>query len=160
MMLTRKNDAPLDFDFAKVTEQSKDNPVFYVQYAHARCRSVLRLAAEQGFATARVDLARAPVERLAHADEVALIRRLAQWPRVIETAALASEPHRIAFMLYDIASDFHSLWNRGKEDPGLRFIQADQTDVTLARLALLQATCDVIASGLGVLGVAPAEEMR
>jgi arginyl-tRNA synthetase len=160
MMLTRKNDAPLDFDFAKVTEQSKDNPVFYVQYAHARCRSVLRAAAEQGFATARADLARAPVERLSHPDEIALVRRLAQWPRVIETAALASEPHRVAFTLYDIASELHALWNKGKDDPGLRFILPDNREVTQARLALLQATCDVIASGLGVLGVEPAEEMR
>jgi arginyl-tRNA synthetase len=160
MMLTRKNDAPLDFDFAKVTEQSKDNPVFYVQYAHARCRSVLRHAAEQGFATGRDALASAPIDRLVHADEVGLVRRLAQWPRLVEAAALANEPHRIAFMLYDLASDFHALWNKGKDDPGLRFVLSDQPDLTAARLALLQATCDVIASGLGVLGVEPAEEMR
>ncbi len=162
MMLTRKNDAPLDFDFDKVTEQSKDNPVFYVQYAHARARSVLRNAAAEiaGLDTAREALKAAPLERITTADELALVKLMAAFPRLLEAAAEASEPHRVAFALYDLAAAFHGLWNKGKEDPSLRFIHADDPALTLARLALLQGLCDVIASGLGILGVTPVEEMR
>ena len=162
MMLTRKNDAPIDFDFEKVTEQSKDNPVFYVQYAHARARSVLRKAEAEvtGLDLSRDGLRRADLARLASGDELALIRQMAAFPRLLEQAAEASEPHRVAFALYDLAAAFHGLWNKGKEDPSLRFIHADDPGLTLARLALLQAVCDVIASGLGILGVTPVEEMR
>ena len=162
MMLTRKNDAPIDFDFEKVTEQSKDNPVFYVQYAHARARSVLRKAEAEvtGLDLSRAGLQKADLARLASGDELALIRQMAAFPRLLEQAAEASEPHRVAFALYDLAAAFHGLWNKGKEDPSLRFIHADDPGLTLARLALLQAVCDVIASGLGILGVTPVEEMR
>ena len=160
MMLMRKNDAALDFDFEKVQEQSKDNPVFYVQYAHARARSALRRAAGEGFATDRAALRAAPAGRLVEESEIALIRRLAGWPRLVDTAAERFEPHRIAFALYDLASEFHGLWNRGNDDPGLRFVLPDDAELTMARLALVQAVCDVIASGLAILGVTPAEEMR
>lgn len=162
IMLTRKNDAHLDFDFARVLEQSKDNPVFYVQYAHARVRSVLRLAAEAlGAAAVAPDaLARADFSRLADSGEIALIRRMASWPRLIESAAEAHEPHRVAYFLYDLAADFHNLWNRGKDDASLRFIRSEAPEATLARLALVQAVGMVVASGLDVFGVAPVEEMR
>lgn len=162
MMLTRKNDAPLDFDFDKVTEQSKDNPVFYVQYAHARARSVLRNAAAEiaGLDVSRDGLAAASLDRIETADELTLVKQMAAFPRLLEQAAEAHEPHRVAFALYDLAAAFHGLWNKGKEDPSLRFILADDPSLTLARLALLQAVCDVIASGLGILGVTPREEMR
>jgi arginyl-tRNA synthetase len=162
MMLTRRNDQPLDFDFAKVTEQSKDNPVFYVQYAHARASSVLRharaeFAAEDFSASA---LARAPCEKLSDPAELALIRLLAGWPRLVESAAEAHEPHRVAFYLGDVAAGFHGLWNKGKEETSMRFILADDLAVTKARLALVQAVAIVIASGLRVFGVEPVEEMR
>lgn len=162
MMLTRKNDAPIDFDFDKVTEQSKDNPVFYVQYAHARARSVLRNAAVEipGLDTGRASLAGASLDRIATVDELALVKLMAAFPRQLEAAAEAHEPHRVAFALYDLAAGFHGLWNKGKDDPSLRFIHKDDPALTLARLALLQAVCDVIASGLGILGVTPVEEMR
>jgi len=156
IMLTRKNDAPLDFDFVKVTEASRDNPVLYVQYVHARVCSVLRKAAEE-IDTSR--LADAALGRLVHEDELALIRLLAGWPRLIETAALAHEPHRVAFYLYDIASAFHGFWNKGKEDPGLRFIMAEDVELTRARLALISGVATVIASGLELMGVEPVEEM-
>jgi arginyl-tRNA synthetase len=159
MMLYRKNDAPLEFDFAKVKEQSRDNPVFYVQYAHARCRSVLRSAGEAGVNTGEA-LAGAALDRLTDNSEIALIKRMAQFPRLIEQAAAAHEPHRVAFYLYDLASDFHALWNRGKELPQLRFILENDDVTSRARLALVAATANVIAAGLGVLGVEPAEEMR
>jgi arginyl-tRNA synthetase len=155
IMLTRKNDAPLEFDFVKVTEQSRDNPVFYVQYAHARSRSVLRAAALEAEALAGADLG-----RLTQAGEVALIKTLAEWPRLIESAAQAHEPHRVAFYLYELASEFHALWNRGNEDPGLRFIVADDPALTAARLALVQGVATVVASGLELFGVEPAEELR
>jgi len=160
--LTRKNDAHLDFDFARVLEQTKDNPVFYVQYAHARVRSVLRHAAEALGADAVVpeSLARADFARLADSGEIALMRRMAGWPRAVESAAEAHEPHRIAYFLYDLAAEFHNLWNRGKDDASLRFIRPDAPEQTLARLALVQAVGFVVASGLDVLGVAPVEEMR
>ena len=162
IMLTRRNDAPLDFDFASVLEQSKDNPVFYVQYAHARVHSVQRKAAE-AFAdldTAPAALAEADMARLDSSHELALIRRLAGWPRLVEAAAQAHEPHRIAFYLYDLAGEFHTLWNRGNDDPGLRCIVEGDQAVTRARLAMITAVATVIASGLAILGVEPVEEMH
>ncbi len=162
MMLTRRNDQPLDFDFAKITEQSRDNPVFYVQYAHARASSVLRHAAAE-FSTidaAPAALAAAPLGRLADPSELALIRLLAGWPRLVESAAEAHEPHRIAFYLGDVAAGFHGLWNKGKEATSLRFLVADDLALTTARLALVQAVAFVIASGLRIFGVEPVEEMR
>jgi len=142
--------------------QTRDNPVFYVQYAHARCRSVLRAAAEM-FDPDRVTpsaLAAVPLDSLTAEPELALIRRLAQWPRAVEAAAQAREPHRIAFFLYDLAADFHMLWNRGKDDATLRFLLPDRPVETLGRLALVTATAMVIRSGLAVMGVEPVEEMR
>ncbi len=161
-MLTRKADAQMEFDLDQVVAQTRDNPVFYVQYAHARCRSVLRAAAEMFGAEATLDaaLAEGPLDALRAEPELALVRRLAQWPRCITAAAQAREPHRIAFFLYDVAADFHTLWNRGKDDSTLRFLQADQPGDSLARLALVAATAVVIRSGLGVMGVMPVEEMR
>ena len=156
-MLTRKNDAPLDFDFDKVTEQSKDNPVFYVQYAHARINSVLRKAeVEVGDAT----LAAADLSLAAHEAELKVAKTLAEWPRLVEIAAKGHEPHRIAFYLYDLASDFHGLWNRGNDDTSLRFLQEGDKATTQAKIALIRAVQVVLASGLGILGVTPAEEMR
>lgn len=155
-MLTRKSDAQMEFDLDAVVQQSRDNPVFYVQYAHARCRSVLRQAGEP----AAESLASAPLESLADPAEMALIRRLTAWPRTVEAAALAREPHRIAFFLHDLAADFHLLWNRGREDATLRFIRDGEPDATRARLALVAATAAVIRSGLAVMGVTPVEEMR
>jgi arginyl-tRNA synthetase len=158
-MLTRKSDAQMEFDLDAVVAQTRENPVFYVQYAHARCRSVLRTAAET-HDTAPQALAKAPLDSLVADAEMALIRRLAAWPRTVESAALAQEPHRIAFFLYDLASDFHMLWNRGRDDATLRFLQAERPVETRAKLALVEATATVIRSGLGILGVAPVEEMR
>lgn len=159
-MLTRKNDAPLDFDFDKVTEQSKDNPVFYVQYAHARVQSVLRKAIEAGIAVDDATLAAADLGRLDHEAEIALMKALAEWPRLVEIAARTHEPHRIAFYLYDLASNFHALWNRGNEEPSLRFLQEGDSDATQAKIALARATAVVISHGLGILGVVPVDEMR
>ena len=161
-MLTRKSDAQMEFDLDAVVAQSRDNPVFYVQYAHARCRSVLRAGAEMFGAETVTDsaLAEVPLTSLAGEPEMVVIRRLALWPRTVEAAALASEPHRIAFFLYDLASDFHMLWNRGQTDTTLRFLQHAQPGETLARLALVAATAAVIRSGLVVMGVVPVEEMR
>jgi arginyl-tRNA synthetase len=155
-MLTRKADAQMEFDLNKVIEQSRDNPVFYVQYAHARCRSVLRAAGDPQAAA----LAQAPLDSLADPAELALIRRMAAWPRTVEAAAAAREPHRIAFFLQDLASDFHVLWNRGRDDATLRFIRAEEPEATAARLALVAATSVVLRSGLAVMGVEPVEEMR
>jgi arginyl-tRNA synthetase len=155
-MLTRKPDAQMEFDLDKVVEQSRDNPVFYVQYAHARCRSVLRSDNDPSPEV----LAAAPLESLTDPAELALIRRITAWPRTVEAAALAREPHRIAFFLHDLASDFHVLWNRGREDTTLRFIRAEEPEATRARLALVAATATVIRSGLAVMGVTPVEEMR
>ena len=160
MMLTRKNDAPLDFDFAKVMEQSRDNPVFYVQYAHARVHSVLRNAGEAGIEHTDEMLAAADLGCLSDEAELALVKLMAAFPRQVEQAAQAHEPHRIAFYLYDLASAFHGLWNKGRDDPSLRFILTEDRNVTLARLALIRAAAYVIAAGLGILGVEPAEEMR
>ncbi len=161
-MLTRKADAQMEFDLDQVVAQTRDNPVFYVQYAHARCRSVLRAAVEMFGAetTADAALASVPLDGLRAEPEMALLRRLAHWPRTVDAAAHAREPHRIAFFLYDLASDFHMLWNRGKDDSTLRFLQAENRADSLARLALVAATAVVIRSGLGVMGVAPIEEMR
>ena len=155
-MLTRKADAQMEFDLDKVLEQSRDNPVFYVQYAHARCRSVLRQAGDPPVA----ELAATPLDALGDPAELALIRRMAAWPRTVEAAAIAREPHRIAFFLHDLASDFHVLWNRGRDDATLRFIRGDEPEATRARLALVAATAGVIRSGLAVMGVTPVEEMR
>ena len=159
-MLTRKSDAQMEFDLDMAVAQTRENPVFYVQYAHARCRSVLRAAAEAGHDTAPAALETAGLDSLEADAELALIRRLASWPRTVEAAALAQEPHRIAFYLYDLAGDFHMLWNRGRDDSTLRFLQADRPAETLARLALVEATATTIRSGLAVLGVTPVEEMR
>ena len=161
IMLTRKNDQTLDFDFAKVTEQSKDNPVFYVQYAHARAASVMRHAAELLPAERLLDaaLAAAPLDRLADPFELALIRLLASWPRIVESAAEAHEPHRIAFFLQEVAAQFHLLWTKGKDEATLRFLIAADPELTCARLALVRAVALVIASGLAVFGVEPVEEM-
>src|SRR6266699_2148855 len=161
IMLTRKNDQALDFDFAKVTEQSKDNPVFYVQYAHARAASVMRHAAEQFPDDDLSDpvLSEAPLDRLSDPLELALIRLLASWPRIVESAAEAHEPHRIAFFLQDVAAQFHLLWTKGKDEATLRFLIAADPDLTCARLALVRAVALVIASGLAVFGVEPVEEM-
>jgi len=162
IMLTRKNDATLEFDLEKVLEQSRDNPVFYVQYGHARCCSVLRHAVEElpGVSLDAVDLAGADLNRLTDSAEVGLIRLLAEWPRLLEGAADAHEPHRVAFYLYDLAAAFHGLWTKGKEEAQLRFLIPDDTGLTLARLALVQAVAIVIASGLLTFGVEPVEEMR
>ena len=162
MMLYRKNDAPLDFDFAKITEQSRDNPVFYVQYAHARASSVLRNVVETFPDLDREEgaLAASDLGRLTDEGEVALIRCIAQFPRLVEAAALAHEPHRIGFYLYDLAGDFHGLWNRGKDLPQLRFIYESDRELTRARVALVAATKRVLASGLGILGVHAMHELH
>jgi arginyl-tRNA synthetase len=152
-MLTRKNDAPLDFDFDHVTEQSKDNPVYYVQYAHARVRSLWRKAEAAGIMTTDVPL-------LEDEAEVAVARKIAEWPRLVEIASRNHEPHRIAFYLYDLASEFHALWNRGNDMPALRFIHEDDEARSAGKMALARAVGVVIATGLGILGVTPAEEMR
>ena len=154
-MLTRKADAQMDFDFAKVVEASKDNPVFYVQYAHARGRSLHRRAAEAG-----IDVTPAPDLTLLDTEELALVKLAAQYPRIVEAAAVAHEPHRIAFYLYDLAALFHALWNRGNDDPARRFLLADQPEITRARLALTDAIGQIIRNGLSVMGVAAAEEMQ
>ena len=163
IMLTRRSDAQLDFDFAKVTEQSKDNPVFYVQYAHARCKSVLRHA-EDLFDAADLTaeaLGAAPFDRLTDPAELALIKSMASWPKVVESAAEAHEPHRVAYFLHDLCSLFHGLWTKGaREDTSLRFLTPDDMPLTLARLGLVRALALVIASGLGVMGVEPLEELR
>jgi arginyl-tRNA synthetase len=166
MMLYRKNDAVLDFDLAKVIEKSRDNPVFYVQYGHARGQSVFRNAREvvpdlpaNSVARSAV-LAKAPLERLTDTGELALMRRLALYPRLVEAAAVAHEPHRIAFYLYELASDFHAQWNRGTDASYLRFIIPNDPLMTVARLALVQGVVTVLASGLAMLGVEAPEEMR
>ena len=162
MMLMRKSDAPLDFDFAKVVEQSKDNPVFYVQYAHARAKSIFRNAAEV-FPSVSFPLRPLPAADLSEIEnehDIALVRRLSEFPRLIESAAEAGEPHRIAFYLYDLASSFHGLWTLGKDLPQLRFIHENNEQLTAVRLHLVAAVANVVAAGLSVLGVRPAEEMR
>lgn len=151
-MLTRKNSETIDFDFEKVKEQSKDNPVFYVQYAHARAQSVLRNAKEQGGFTPKQGA-------LSHPAELALIRKLAEWPRVVEQAATSHEPHRIAYYLHDVAASFHGLWNLGKDSPELKFILPEDQQLTEARLALVNCVAIVVASGLAVYGVEPVSSM-
>ncbi|MBC2835595.1 arginine--tRNA ligase [Paragemmobacter straminiformis] len=160
VMLTRKNDAALDFDFDKVLEQSKDNPVFYVQYANARINSVLRKAREAGLAVDDATLSAADLAGLTHEAEVTLAKKLAEWPRLVEIAARNNEPHRVAFYLYELASDFHGLWNRGNDDTSLRFIQEGESATSQAKIALARAVSVVICSGLAILGVTPVEEMR
>ena len=155
MMLTKRADTPLDFDFSKVVEASKDNPVFYVQYAHARISSLKRKAAEAG-----VDLDTEADLSLLDGEELALVKRAAQYPRVIEGAAMAHEPHRIAFYLYDLASDFHALWNRGNDDPSRRFLVENNPQLSRVRLELALGIAQIIRSGLDLMGVAAAEEMR
>ena len=159
VMLTRKNDAPLDFDVDQVLEQSKDNPVWYVQMAHARVASVLRKAAESGINVADGDLATADLSHLGHASELALAAKVAEWPRLVEIAARTHEPYRVAFYLYDLASALHAHWNRGNDDPALRFLQDDPA-IARAKIALARSVAIVIAGGLGILGVEPANEMR
>ncbi|MGT2515551.1 arginine--tRNA ligase [Sphingomonas panni] len=154
-MLTRKADAQMDFDFAKVVEASKDNPVFYVQYAHARVHSLVRRAAEAGIAEdANADLSRLDTV------ELALVKRAAQFPRVVESAAAAREPHRIAFYLYDLAAEFHAAWNLGNDDPSRRYLQADDAQLTQARLFLARAIGQIIRNGLAIMGVEAVEEMK
>ncbi|SLN18597.1 Arginine--tRNA ligase [Roseovarius gaetbuli] len=160
VMLTRKNDAPLDFDFDKVLEQSKDNPVFYVQYANARVNSVLRKAAEAGIDVSDATLAAADLSGLTHEAELNLAKKLAEWPRLVQIAGRTNEPHRVAFYLYDLASDLHALWNQGHNDASLRFLQEDDPATSQAKIALVRAVTVVISAGLGILGVTPAEEMR
>jgi arginyl-tRNA synthetase len=162
MMLYRKNQETLDFDFAKVTEQSKDNPVFYVQYAHARSASVLRNAVEQipGLDVSVEALKNADLSSLTDPGEIDLVKRLAAFPRLVDGAASAHEPHRVAFYLYDLASALHSQWTRGNDSPHLRFIQSNDGVATAARLALIIATKTVIKSGLDILGVEAPEAMR
>ncbi len=163
MMLFRKNDAALDFDLAKVIEQSRDNPVFYVQYGHARGQSVFRNARE-AFPDLPANIVNlleaANLDLLADPAELALMRQIALYPRVVEGAAVAHEPHRIAFYLYDLASEFHALWTLGNASPHLRFIIQNDRELTLARLVLIQGVVTVLASGLGLLGVAAPDEMR
>ncbi|MEP1031460.1 MAG: arginine--tRNA ligase [Alphaproteobacteria bacterium] len=162
LMLTRKSDTQMEFDLAKAVEQSRDNPVFYVQYAHARCRSVLRSAPDElaGLDTSAEALAQADLSLLTDPAELDLVKIMAAWPRIVEQAAEAHEPHRVAFYLNDVASAFHGLWNMGKDDTSLRFIQTDTPEISRARMALVQATATIIASGLDVLGVTPVEELR
>ena len=160
VMLTRKNDATLDFDFDKVLEQSRENPVFYVQYAHARVCSVLRKAAQAGIAVDDATLSAADLSGLTHASELAVAKKLAEWPRLVEIAARTHEPHRVAFYLYDLASDLHALWNRGNDEPSLRFLQEGDVAASQSKIALARAVTVVISAGLGILGVSPAEEMR
>jgi arginyl-tRNA synthetase len=155
MMLTKRADTPLDFDFAKVVEASKDNPVFYVQYAHARISSLKRKAADAG-----VDLSSDADLALLDEEELALVKRAAQFPRVLEGAATAHEPHRIAFFLYDLAAEFHALWNRGNDDPSRRFLLENNPQLSRARLELALGIAQIIRSGLGLMGVAATEEMR
>ncbi len=161
IMLTRRHDQTLDFDFAKVKEQSRDNPVFYVQYAHARCCSVLRHAAEEfpDIALSPEMLAAGPLERLTAAEDLELIAAIAGWPRLVEAAALAYEPHRIAFYLNDLAAAFHGFWTKGRDDAALRVLLSDDPELTRARLALIQGVRVTIAGGLRLLGVTPVQEM-
>ena len=162
MMIFRKNDAPLEFDLAKVIEQSKDNPVFYVQYAHARAHSIMRQArgAFADLDLSAASLADASLDLLTDEGEKAIAKMIAQYPRQIEAAAAAHEPHRVAFYLHDMASAFHSHWNRGKDHPELRFVNEENRESTRARVALVASLTRVLASGLGILGVSAPEEMR
>jgi arginyl-tRNA synthetase len=153
IMLTRKNDAPLDFDLERAVEQSKENPVFYVQYAHARVRSALRKVRELGLPTS-------DQPHLEDEAEYALARKIAEFPRLVEISARGHEPHKVAFYLYELAGEFHALWNKGNTDSSLRFVQEDDPEATAAKIALARATGITIANGLAILGVTPVEEMR
>jgi arginyl-tRNA synthetase len=159
IMLTRKNDVALDFDFDKVQQQSKDNPVFYVQYANARVNSILRKAREAGLDVSDAVLANADLTVLNHEAEIQMARKLAEWPRLVEIAAKGNEPHRVAFYLYELAADLHGLWNKGNDEPELRFLQ-ENAAVSQAKIAMARAVGVVICAGLGILGVTPVEEMR
>ncbi len=161
IMLTRKNDSQMDFDLEKAVEQSRDNPVFYVQYAHARCRSVIRNATQLPGVSAYLDeIADSDLTTLDDPSEIEVIKAMAAWPKTVEAAAEAHEPHRIAFYLFDLASLFHGLWNKGKDDTRLRFIDETDADTTRARLALVSGVATVISSGLDIMGVTPLEELR
>ena len=159
VMLTRKNDAALDFDFQKVLEQSRENPVFYVQYAHARIKSVIRKAEALNVDTSDYALSEANLSSLTHASELSLIKKLAEWPRIVELSARLYEPHRLAFYLFDLSSELHSHWGKGGENPHLRFLQSDDMTITKSKIALARAVSIVISSGLAILGVQPAEKM-
>jgi arginyl-tRNA synthetase len=160
MLLTRKNDQGFDFDLDKALEQSKDNPVFYVQYANARICSTLRKAAEVGFETGDAVLQGADLSQISHPAQLAVVQKLAEWPRQVEIAARSNEPHRIAFYLYDLASELHTLYHLGKAETGLRFVNESSESATHANLALARSVSIVISAGLGILGVKPAQEMR
>ena len=159
VMLTRKNDAALDFDFQKVLEQSRENPVFYVQYAHARIKSVIRKAEALNVDTSDYALSEANLSSLTHVSELSLIKKLAEWPRIVELSARLYEPHRLAFYLFDLSSELHSHWGKGGENPHLRFLQSDDMTITKSKIALARAVSIVISSGLAILGVQPAEKM-
>jgi arginyl-tRNA synthetase len=160
IMLTRKNDQSLEFDFAKVMEQSKDNPVFYVQYAHARCHSVMRNAKEMFPDLDIASVVNADMSKISSPDELEVIRLMASWPRHVEAAAEAHEPHRIAFYLHDLASAFHTFWNKGRDDGSLRFLHENDRALSESRLAFVRSVANVIASGMAVMGVKPLEEMH
>ena len=160
VMLTRKNDAPLDFDFDKVLEQSRDNPVYYVQYASARIHSVFRKADEAGITFDKKQAMNERFETVTHEAEIKIAKKLAEWPRLVEIAAKTNEPHRIAFYLYELAGDFHSLWNKGNEISELRFIQEDNHRASCIKMAMISAVLVVISSGLDILGVEPAPHMN
>jgi len=159
VMLTRKNDAPLDFDFSRALEQSKDNPVFYVQYAHARICSIIRKSQKLGWAVDDQSLANADLSLNTHHAELSLIKKISEWPRLVETATRTNEPHRVCFYLYDLAGEFHSLWSRGNQLQELRFIQENK-ETSFAKIALARSVAIVISAGLGILGVVPSSEMR
>ena len=159
VMLTRKNDATLDFDFEKVLQQTKENPIFYVQYAHARICSVMRKTIDFGWDVDDKSLAACDMSCLNDAAEQALVAKVAEFPRLVEIAARSNEPHRIAFYLYELASEFHSLWNKGNDHPELRFLQETNQTVSKTKIALIRSTAVVISAGLGILGITPAEEM-
>ncbi|MFL2809884.1 MAG: arginine--tRNA ligase [Paracoccaceae bacterium] len=160
VMLTRKNDAPLDFDFDKVLEQSRDNPVFYVQYAYARINSVFKRAQMAGIDISDNSLILADLQGVDHASEITVIKKVCEWPRLVELAAKHNEPHRVAFYLYELASEFHAFWAKGKDIPSLRFIHEDDEMLSLSKLAVARSVAIVISNGLGILGVQPMDEMR
>ena len=160
VMLARKNDASLDFDFDKVLEQTKENPIFYVQYAHARICSVMRKATDLGMAVDDNTLAGSDLNSISDSSELSLAAKVAEFPRLVEIAARSNEPHRIAFYLYELASEFHSLWNKGNDHPRLRFLQQDDPATSCSKIVLIRCTAVVISTGLGILGITPVQEMR